>query len=103
LEVKAREKAHRTSVLDGIPRGMSALALADKMLGRAERVSVAEPDDVSAVASAVPFTSEDQLGRLLLALVRSARSRGLDAERALRSTLRALDDEIRAAEAAPES
>jgi XTP/dITP diphosphohydrolase len=41
---------------------------------------------------------EDDLGRLLLAIVVSARSRGLDAERALRTTLRSLSAEIRAAE-----
>ncbi|WP_307806995.1 MazG family protein [Naasia sp. SYSU D00057] len=96
LEVKAREKASRTSVLDGIPRGMSALALADKLLGRAEQVGVVEAGE----AAAVPFESEDELGPLLLALVLSARARGLDAERALRTTLRGLEDEIRAGEPA---
>ena len=96
LEVKAREKSSRTSVLDGIPRGMSALALADKLLGRAEQVGVVAAGE----AAAVPFESEDELGPLLLALVLSARARGLDAERALRTTLRGLEDEIRAGETA---
>ena len=39
-ELKADEKPHRTSVLDGIPRGMPALALAQKVLGKAEKVDV---------------------------------------------------------------
>ncbi|WP_022894192.1 MazG family protein [Agromyces subbeticus] len=91
-DLKADEKPHRTSVLDGIPRGMPALALAQKVLGKAEKVGVT---DASAEAS--PAT-EDELGRQLLGLVASARSQGLDAERALRTAVRALEDEVRSAE-----
>jgi XTP/dITP diphosphohydrolase len=91
---KAREKAARTSVVDGIPMGMPSLALADKLLGRAERVGLLEAD----APPAIPVEDEADLGRLLLAVVASARSRGLDAERALRTTLRSLTEEIRAAE-----
>ncbi|MDA3803703.1 MazG family protein [Clavibacter sp. Sh2036] len=91
---KDREKSARTSVLDGIPAGMPPLALADKLLGRAERIGLLDPD----APAAIPVDDEDDLGRLLLAVVVSARSRGLDAERALRTTLRSLTDEIRAAE-----
>lgn len=92
-EVKAREKAHRTSILDGIPQGMPSLALADKVLGRAEKAGVLEGG-----SSAVAVADEEELGGLLLAIVASARTQGLDAERALRSTLRSLQDEIRASE-----
>jgi XTP/dITP diphosphohydrolase len=93
---KAAEKRQRTSVLDGIPQGMPSLALADKLIGRAERVGLLPP-----ASGGVPLENEDELGGLLLALVASARARGLDAERALRVTLRGLQDEIRAAEGAP--
>ncbi|MCW4386420.1 MazG family protein [Salinibacterium sp. SYSU T00001] len=93
--MKAREKSHRTSVLDGIPQGMPSLALADKLLGRASTVGVL--DDAPA---GVPIGSEEELGGLLLAIVASARSQGFDAERALRSTLRGLQSEIREAESA---
>ncbi|PWC02925.1 MazG family protein [Agromyces badenianii] len=93
-DLKADEKPHRTSVLDGIPRGMPALALAQKVLGKAEKVGVT---DASAQAS--PAT-EDELGRVLLGLVASARSQGLDAERALRSAVRSLEDAVRTAEQA---
>jgi XTP/dITP diphosphohydrolase len=96
-EVKKLEKASRTSVLDGIPSGMSALARADKVLGRAEQAGVLAAD----AAPAVPFETEDELGPLLLALVLAARARGLDAERALRTTLRGLEAEIRAGETPP--
>ena len=92
---KAEEKPHRTSVLDGIPQGMPSLALADKLIGRAQKVGVLEAN----AAAAVPVNDEDQLGALLLAIVSSAKAGGLDAERALRTTLRGLQAEIRAAEA----
>ena len=43
-DLKATEKPQRTSVLDGIPQAMPALALADKLLGRAQKVGVEVPD-----------------------------------------------------------
>nr|WP_244962800.1 MazG family protein [Cryobacterium roopkundense] len=93
---KAEEKPERTSVLDGIPLGMPALALADKVLGRAEKIGLIEPDGGFPLA----MDSEDELGPLLLAIVATARTKGLDAERALRTALRDLQGEIRGAEAA---
>jgi XTP/dITP diphosphohydrolase len=96
-ELKSVEKPGRTSVLDGIPQSMPALALADKLLGRAQKVGLLDPD----VAASVPMTSEADLGALLLAIVSSAKSAGLDAERALRGTLRGLQNEIREAESDP--
>jgi XTP/dITP diphosphohydrolase len=91
-ELKADEKPHRTSVLDGIPRGMPTLALAQKVLGKAAKV------DVQVTDTPEPPTTEEDLGRTLLALVASARARGLDAERALRHAVRGLEDDVRAAE-----
>jgi XTP/dITP diphosphohydrolase len=93
-ELKADEKPHRTSVLDGIPRGMPALALAQKVLGRAEKV------DVRVTDAAEPPTTEAELGGTLLALVASARAQGLDAERALRHAVRDLERDVRLAEVA---
>ena len=89
--IKQTEKPTRTSVLDGIPQAMPALALADKLVGRAEKVGVVVE------AAAVP-ADETELGETLLALVVGARERGLDAERALRSALRDLQGRIREAE-----
>ncbi|CAN5149045.1 hypothetical protein BH09ACT3_BH09ACT3_14000 [soil metagenome] len=89
--VKAVEKSHRTSVLDGVPQGMPSLALADKLIGRAAKV------EVEVRADAAPAT-ESELGAQLLALTAGAKAQGLDAERALRAALRALQEEIRAAE-----
>ena len=89
---KAAEKRARTSVLDGVPRGMPALALAQKVAGRAAGVGVAVPERVEDPAS------ESELGDALLALVATARTNGWDAERALRERLRMLEDEVRGAE-----
>jgi XTP/dITP diphosphohydrolase len=92
---KRREKAHRTSVLDGIPMSMPSLLLAEKLVGRAERAGlevragVAVPDD------------EDTLGDALLDTVIAAAAKGLDAERALRAALRRFTSRIRELEAAP--
>ncbi|MGH1549060.1 MazG family protein [Leifsonia poae] len=94
-ELKKQEKPGRTSVLDGIPQGMPSLALADKLLGRAEKVGLLDLQE----QGGVQVGSEDELGPLLLAIVASAKAQGLDAERALRSTLRDLQDEIRDQEA----
>lgn len=94
-DLKAVEKPGRTSVLDGIPQGMPALALADKVLGRAEKIGLLEDDGQT---GPLGITDEDELGPLLLAIVASARAGGLDAERALRTAVRDLQDEIRSAE-----
>ncbi|MDQ0726103.1 XTP/dITP diphosphohydrolase [Microbacterium sp. W4I20] len=92
---KAAEKRTRTSVLDGVPRGMPALALAQKLVGRASGVGADLPHQPVAAP-----TTEAELGDALLALVATARTEGWDAERALRERLRMLEDEVRAAEAA---
>lgn len=96
-ERKKLEKPERSSVLDGIPQGMPSLALASKLLGRAEKVGLVDAD-----ASAIALANEEELGGLLLAIVASAKSAGLDAERALRSTLRSLQLEIRESETDPD-
>ncbi|WP_051224272.1 MazG family protein [Pseudoclavibacter soli] len=93
---KAREKSSRTSVLDGIPQALPALSLADKLIGRAHKLGLLD----ASVPGAVPVTDEDDLGKLLLAIVASAKAAGLDSERALRTTLRGFADEIHAAEQA---
>lgn len=90
-DLKKTEKPHRTSALDGIPQSMPALALADKLLGRAHKIGLLDATQ----PGAVNVTAEDELGPLLLAIVASAKANGLDSERALRSALRQLQDEIR--------
>lgn len=95
---KAVEKPHRTSVLDGIAAGMTSLAFADKLIGRAQKVGVGVQD----APMPTLVTNEQELGALLLAIVAEARALGLNAERALRGTIRGLMAEIRLAETPPE-
>jgi XTP/dITP diphosphohydrolase len=90
-ELKKADKGGRTSVLDGIPQGMPALALADKVLGKAEKLGLIDAD----APGALELSNEEELGGVLLAIVTSARLNGLDSERALRTVLRELQDEIR--------
>jgi Protein containing tetrapyrrole methyltransferase domain and MazG-like (predicted pyrophosphatase) domain len=97
---KAAEKRQRTSVLDGIPQGMPALALADKLIGRAERVGLPSVQDAT-LPSMLGFETEEDLGRMLLGVVDAAHARGMDSERALRGALRGLQDGIRAREDSP--
>ena len=104
--IKKAEKA-RESALDGIPRGMPALARAEKVVGRARRAGL--PVDEAAVAvvgtASGPAAGEadagDQgaLGRRLLALALEAQAAGIDAEAALRAAVRDLEAALRAAEA----
>ena len=82
--IKAAEKK-RTSVLEGIPQELPALALADKVLGRAAKHT-----------TDVDFG--DGLGAELLELVRRARAEGVDPEQALRDSIRGLAAQIRANE-----
>lgn len=88
---KMREKPERQSILDGIPKSLPALALADKVIGKAQKLGVLEKD----TQGSFELADEDQLGALLLALVLSAKSKGFDAERALRSSVLELEVEIR--------
>jgi XTP/dITP diphosphohydrolase len=93
-DFKKKEKPERESVLDGVPIQMPALALASKVMGKAEKIGLLDTD----APSAIPVESEEDLGVLLLAVVSSARSAGLDAERALRGAVRDLMADIRKAE-----
>jgi XTP/dITP diphosphohydrolase len=78
---KAAEKPERTSAFEGLPKGLPALALADKVIGKLDE----SPTTSELVTEA---TTEDDLGDLLVAIVSAARANGLDAERALRSAVR---------------
>jgi XTP/dITP diphosphohydrolase len=93
-EHKKKEKPERQSVLDGIPQAMPALALATKVMGRAEKIGLLEKSS----NQAIPISDEEELGKLLLAIVSSARAKDLDPERALREATRELQVEIRSYE-----
>lgn len=98
--LKRAEKPERESALDGIPPSLPALARAQKVVRRAHRAGVPLPVADASHAAARDAVTEESLGSALLAIVRSASERGLDAERALRGATRALEQELRAREAA---
>jgi XTP/dITP diphosphohydrolase len=98
-EIKKIEKPTRTSVLDGVPQGMPALALADKLLGKAEKLGMPAPaGPVADLIGDDGADTEEVLGDQLLAIVAAARAKGLDPERALRASIRTLQDDMRIAE-----
>ncbi|WP_309136360.1 MazG family protein [Nocardioides campestrisoli] len=97
-QAKAAEK-QRTSVLDGLPPGLPALLLADKVLDRLERAGAAPFGPASSDLAGRPgersperpatMTSEE-VGEELLAVVARARADGVDPEQALRDAVRRL-------------
>jgi XTP/dITP diphosphohydrolase len=102
-QIKRAEKTGG-SALEGIARSQPALALAAKILSRAERAGLTVPPPAG-LAAPPPATSptvdsQEALGAALFAMVADARARGLDAEAALRATALAYADVVRAAEAA---
>ncbi|MFI7421817.1 MazG family protein [Nonomuraea sp. NPDC049684] len=88
--IKAAERAAKggePSVLDGVPMGQPALALAAQLLRRAERAGAPE-----ALAAAIG----QGVARELFDLVRRAQEAGLDPEAELRAAARAYRDRVRA-------
>ncbi|GAA6526359.1 MazG family protein [Intrasporangium sp. DVR] len=80
--IKASEKEHRLHPLEGVPSSLPALARAEKYVGRLEKAGRSDLLDAAEAAG--------DLGAQLLTMVRRARSSGVDAEGALRETLRRL-------------
>jgi len=87
---KKKEKPERESVLDGVPLGMPSLALANKVIGKAEKLGVLEKGQ-----SPIQVNSDVELGALLLAIVSAARVNGIDPEMALRKATTELISDIR--------
>ncbi len=87
---KKKEKPERESVLDGVPTAMPSLALANKVIGKAEKLGVLEKGQ-----SPINVETEDELGALLLAIVSAARVKGIDPELALRKATTDLMSDIR--------
>jgi len=108
--IKAAERAEAgdtsASVLDTVPFGQPALALAAQLQRRAERAGApAELASLPAVAPAGPDATTDgadrgqavsDLGAELFALVAKAREAGLDPELELRAAARQYRDQVRA-------
>ena len=91
-----REEKSRQSAMDGIALSQPALALAAKILMRAERAGI--PVTVPAPSADGAFEGEEALGAALLAMVAEARAHHLDAEAALRRAALAYAQAVRSTE-----
>lgn len=97
---KAQEKG-RVSVTDGIPQSLPALVRAAKVESRSAHLSLPRmPDSAAAEATVAEFADDEAFGDYLLALVAAGRSRGWDAESAVRAAVRRRIDRIREVEEA---
>ncbi|WP_341730132.1 MazG family protein [Brooklawnia sp.] len=87
---KQAEK-QRSSVLEGVPDSLSALARTMKVVSRsrAMHLDVAMADD--------PI-SADEVGQQIIALVQRAQACGVDPDQAARGALRALEDQVHESE-----
>jgi tetrapyrrole methylase family protein/MazG family protein len=103
-----QEEKGRSSLIEGIPPALPALARAAKLEGRARAAGLALdrlPDAFDGgaaralAAAAGADGDEERLGQLLLGLARRAADRRLDPEQALRRAVAAWEEAIRAAEA----
>jgi XTP/dITP diphosphohydrolase len=94
--IKTAEK-QRTSLLDGIPLALPALARADAVLGRLDRAG-----RLGDLPAAQHWDSA-AVGETLLDVVTRARAAGVDAESALRAAVRRLETSVRADEVATAS
>jgi len=86
---QAATLAHPLHPLGRLPGTLPALQGAQKLLARANRAGL-DLEQYLPTPPAGPQTDEEQLGQALLKLVRQAESSGLDAEQALRQTVRKL-------------
>ncbi len=80
-QIKSQEKSHRESLMDGIPKGLPALARAYKIAKKMERA------DYDFQAEEELFESEEELGKLLWIVVRQARRQEINPETALRKEM----------------
>lgn len=87
-----KDKMHRKSILDSIPKGLPALARAKKVYSK---VSDKGFSDLPKISNLPEFDSESALGRILFALVATAHEQGLDAEHALRQALVSVEGAFR--------
>ncbi len=96
------QDGQRSSVLDGIPRSMPALARSAKIVKRTtSRFGPADPGpDLQRLSR--HSVDADELGALLLAAVELARRNNLDPELALRRAIDRLESQVRALETSGE-
>jgi tetrapyrrole methylase family protein / MazG family protein len=112
--IKRREKKDRASALDGVPRGLPALAKAQKTQSKAARVGFDWADAKGSLEKVEEEIKElhqaetgeklaEELGDLLFSIVNFARKSKLDAEDLLQAATRKFSERFRKMEALAES
>jgi tetrapyrrole methylase family protein/MazG family protein len=101
--IKDHEKG-RTSVLEGVPEALPALAYATKLQRRAAKIGFDWDDakgpadkvreELAEIEAAAPETLEEEIGDLVFAAVALARKQGVDPETALRRTAKKFRDRL---------
>lgn len=91
IKREEKGKASRTSVLDGIPKGLPALARAQKVLRRIHKQG--KVPDISQKND-----KEQEIGQEIVKIVERAQKEGIDAEQALRSAISSIESKFRALE-----
>ena len=101
-QIKLKEKTHRKSALEGVPRGMPKLIVAQRMQEKAaavgfdwdnhhqvfDKLSEEIAELKEAIEEEDPVHIEEELGDLLFTVVNLSRKLGIDAEMALSGTNR---------------
>jgi MazG family protein len=112
--IKRREKTERASALDGVPRGLPALAKAQKTQSKAARVGFDWPNAEGSLQKVKEEIEElervetgeklaEELGDLLFSVVNFTRKSKLDAEDLLQAATRKFSERFRKMEALAES
>lgn len=101
-EIKAQEKSHRTSLLDGIPKGLPALARGYKIAKKIKETLYGK-NHSSEGGNTPAFESEEELGELLWDIVKQAKTKDLNPENALRKVLFSQEETFRAWESTPKN
>jgi tetrapyrrole methylase family protein/MazG family protein len=108
-DIKKAERPAKTSMLDGVPRAMPALAYSQEIQGRVARVGFDWNDDQGVLDKLAEEVSElkeagtaaereAEFGDILFTLVNYGRRQGIDAESALRGAGRKFADRFKAME-----
>jgi tetrapyrrole methylase family protein / MazG family protein len=107
-KIKRAERTHRLSALDGVPKGLPALARAQKIQGKAARVGFDWSDalgplekiheELREVETTHEARLEEEIGDLLFSVVNFARKKNLDAEQALNRSTAKFANRFRAME-----
>ena len=96
-EKQKREEKGRTSATDGVPLAQSAMALAAKVIYRADKYGYSLP--VAHPVTLPSDTDEARLGEILLGILDQAQKLGIDAEIALRTATKSYINQIHTYEA----